>query len=144
MEDRQAELQAVVDDLRIAVDASRTTIRLDREGAVFPVVAESLGPGIASIASASAIDLRGAATFQYMDRTLDILVQDDILDVEHPPPPELIAQYGARAQMLAPIVRSGRMAGFVSAHYSPGPRKWSDEDVATLRAATARAEAVLF
>lgn len=137
-------LQAVVEDLLESVEGSRTTVRLDTPGdAFYPVVAEATAPGVRSIRHETGIDLRGAATFQQLDRTLDLLIQDDLLAAEAPPPPELIGRYGARAQMLAPVVRDGCMVGFVSVHYGPDARAWSDGDVAAIRAAAARVEAIL-
>ena len=140
----QTELQAVVEDLLVAVGASRATIRLDTPGdAFFPVVAEATAPGIRSIRDETGIDLRSAPTFQQLDRTLDVLIQGDLLATDTPPPPELIAQYGARAQMLAPVVRDGRMVGFVSAHSGPDVRAWGETDVGAIRTAAARVEAIL-
>jgi maleate isomerase len=127
--------QAIVEQLLADTGASRTTLRLDTPDAVFPVAAEALAPGVNSIANATSIDLRGAPTFQYLDRERSLLIQSDLLEAEVAPPPALIAQYGARAQMLAPIVRDDQMVGILSVHYAPGPRDWTPEDVAALERA---------
>ena len=130
--------QGVADELMLATGASRITIRLERPGETLPVVAETLAPGIPSIQTPSSIDLRAAPTVRYLTETLGTLIQDDLLDAETPPPPELIKQYGARAQMLAAVPVDGTLAAIVSVHYSPGPRHWTDAEVAAIEAAAAR------
>lgn len=133
-------LQEIAEELLATTSASRTTIRVDRPGAVFPVVAEALAPGVRSIKDETAMDLRGAATFEYLEREVRPLVQSDCLaDPESAPPPELLDLYGVRAQVLAPLVRDGRLAGIVSVHYADGPREWGEEDVAAVERAAERA-----
>lgn len=133
-------LQEIAEELLATTSASRTTIRVDRPGAVFPVVAEALAPGVRSIKDETAMDLRGAATFKYLQRELRSLVQSDCLaDPESAPPPELLDLYGVRAQVLAPLVRDGRLAGIVSVHYADGPREWGEADVAAAERAAERA-----
>ena len=135
--------QSIADDLFAATGASRTTIRLDRPDAIFPVVAEMLAPGVNSLIGPSPIDIKAAATFRYLDETHGELIQSDLLDVEHPPPAELIALYGARAQMVRAVVKDGELAGIISVHYSPGPREWTEAEVAALHDAVRRTEALL-
>ncbi len=128
--------QEIVEELLADTGASRTTLRLDRPDAVFPVVAEALAPGIGSIAGDTSIDLRGSPTFVFLANERRLLIQSDLLDTDHPPPPELIELYGARAQMLAPIVRDERLIGILSVHYAPGPREWTADNVAALERAS--------
>jgi len=134
--------QATIEGLLQRTGASRTTLRLDREG-FFPVVAEALAPGIRSIADDTSIDLRASATFQSLERERVLLIQSDLLAADPAPPPELIELYGARAQMLAPVVRDDALAGIVSVHYAPGPREWTDDDVAALEEAVTQVHAKL-
>jgi GAF domain-containing protein len=136
-------LEQIVEELMATVGASRVTIRVDRPDAVFPVVAEALAPGVQSIAGPSSIDLRAAPTFKHLESTLGVLLQEDLLETDTPPPPELIARYGARAQMLAAVGIDGAMVGIVSVHHGPDPRRWADAEEQALRAAAARVEAVL-
>ena len=136
----QTYMQELLDEL----GASRTTLRLDTPGETYPVVAEALAPGIASIKGDTRVgDLRAAKTFQYIERELKPLVQNDLLDADPAPPKELIELYGARSQMLAPIVRNGRLAGVISVHYAPGPREWTAEELATLERCAAQVTAEL-
>lgn len=122
-------------DLLAATKASRTTLRLDTPGQVFPVVAEACAPGVRSIRDATEIDLRAAKTFQYLDREHELLVQRDCLVDEPVAPQELIDLYGVRAQMLAPILRDGRLAGIISVHHAATPRDWTAEEIEELRQA---------
>ena len=130
--------QEIVEELLLETGASRTTLRLDSSETFFPVVAEALAPGIESIAGDSSIDLGASATFQFLAREQRLLIQADLLAADPAPPPELIELYGARAQMLAPIVRAERLVGIVSVHYAPGPREWTAEEVAALGRAVER------
>jgi GAF domain-containing protein len=127
--------QTTIENLLQRTGASRTTLRLDRPEGFFPVVAEALAPGVRSIADDSTIDLRASATFRSLDQERELLIQSDLLAADPAPPAELIELYGARAQMLAPVVRDDALAGIVSVHYSPGPRTWTNEDVAALEEA---------
>ena len=135
--------QEVADELLRLTGGSRVTIRLERPGETLPVVAEALAPGIPSIQGPSSIDLRAAPTVRYLAETLGILVQDDLLATDTPPPPELIQQYGARAQMLAAVGVDGKLAAIVSVHYSPGPRHWTEAEVTAIEAAAARVGEIL-
>jgi GAF domain-containing protein len=135
--------QAIAEDLYAEVGGMRVTVRLDRPDGVFPVVGEALAPGVASIAGQEVPGLLEAPTMRYLAETLDILVQDDLLDTDVPPPPALISGYGARAQVIAAVVHDGRLAGVVSVHHGPGTRHWTAAEQATIRAAAARVEALL-
>jgi len=135
--------QEIVEELRERTGATRTTLRLDTPGDVFPVVAEALAAEARSIRGETAIDLRRAATFQFLDRERRNLVQSDCAAGDFPAPPELIELYGVKAQMLAPIVGGDRLVGIVSVHYAPSTREWSDEDVAALDEAARRITALL-
>ena len=137
-------LQDIVDRLLEELDASRITLRLDTPGEIFPVRYEALAPGIRSIKGDTSVgDLREAKTFQWVERERRLLVQDDTLDADPPVPPALVDVYGARAQMLAPVEREGRLVGIVSVHYAPGPREWTPEDRAVLERARAGVESEL-
>jgi maleate isomerase len=51
--------------------------------------------------------------------------------------------YGVKAQMLAPVVREGQLAGIVSVHYAPAVRRWSPTDITALEDAVARVHELL-
>jgi maleate isomerase len=128
-------LQPIVEDLLRAVDASRVTIRLDTPGQTFPIRAEALAPGVDTLRNATEIDLRASATFIYLDTEQRNLIQSDCSAGDYPAPPALMAIYGVKAQMLAPLVRDGKMIGILSVHYASAQREWSESDVAALDAA---------
>ena len=130
--------EETVQELLQAAGASRTTLRLDRPGGFFPVVAEALAPGIGSIVGDSSIDLQASPTFQSLEHEQRLLIQPDLLAADPAPPPELIELYGARAQMLAPLVQDGRLVGILSVHYAPGPREWTAAEVDCLELAVER------
>ena len=128
-----------MDELREATGVFRTTLRLDTPGDTFPVVAESLGPGAMSIQGPAPFDLRQTATFQFLEREQRILVQDDCTE-DPAPPRELIEHYGVGSQMLAPLLRDGRLVGIISVHHAAEPRKWGAEEVAALERAAERVQ----
>jgi GAF domain-containing protein len=80
-------------------------------------------------------DLRAAKTFQWLDRERRVLVQDELERADPAPPAELIQAYGAKAQILAPVLEGERLAGIVSVHQSGGPRAWTDADVQAIEQA---------
>ncbi|HKE81921.1 MAG TPA: GAF domain-containing protein [Solirubrobacteraceae bacterium] len=132
----ESSLIAIADRLLATTGASRTTIRLDRPDAVFPIVAESVAPGVPSLLGGRGVgDLRAAKTFQWLDRERRVLVQDELERADPAPPAELIQAYGAKAQMLAPVLEGERLAGIVSVHQSGGPRAWTDADVQAIEQA---------
>lgn len=132
----EASLSVIADRLLAATGASRITVRLDRPDAIFPIVAESCSDGVPSLLGGAGVgDLRAAKTFQWLDRERRVLVQDDLEHADPAPPAALIQGYGARAQMLAPVLDGERLAGIVSVHQSGGPRAWSHADVQAIEQA---------
>jgi maleate isomerase len=141
--DRIARMEAVLGDLREHAGAHRTTLRIDFDDFLFPVVAETLAPGMHTIKGDATFDLRKTASSRAVLDTLDVLVQEDCTDHEFAPPPEFVELYGVRAQMIGPIVRDGRVIGLISVHSKDGPREWSPADRAALRAAIAELDALI-
>jgi maleate isomerase len=124
--------------------ASRTTLRLDdaRHGLhVNDVAGEALAPDESkSLRGQTAIDQRAAATAQWIDAHRRLLVQNDLSIDEPRAPGALIQAYGVKAQMLAPVVREGRLDGWVSVHEARRVRQWTE---AEQQAALAAADEVL-
>lgn len=128
-----------VEDLRERIDVARTTLRIDTEGdRYFPIVAEALGEGVNSLRDVAGPDLRKAKTMQWLLEHRATLVQEDLLATDTPPPPELIAQYGARAQVLACISEGERLVALVSAHHAATPRVFTPGEIALVEDAAAR------
>ena len=120
--------------------ASRTTLRLDDAQYGFhvdDVVGEALAPGeTKSLRGQTSINQRAAATAQWVEKNRRLLVQADLARDEPRAPEALIRAYGVRAQMLAPIVREGRLDGWISVHEARTSRTWTaTEQAAVLKAA---------
>jgi maleate isomerase len=133
-----AALRATFDTLLIsllaATGASRATLRLD-DGTLGlhsdDVVAEALAPGEESMRGAGGINHRAAETAQWLEHHRTLLVQNDF-DSGPVAPEKLKQHFGVKAQMLAPVIRDGRLDGWVSIHEAKGKRDWSDADKAAI------------
>ena len=139
-DDLVARFKIVMADLLAKTNASRTTLRLDVEERGFSVnsvVAEALAPGVKSIAAERTMPQHKTQTAGYLEQHRKILVQNDCANAELQPPKELMQIYGTKAQMLAPLERGGRLAGWISVHYNPSTREWTPQDVTALEAAVA-------
>lgn len=139
--------QEILEDLLDSTAASRTTVRLDMPSQNFhldKVAAEALASGVRSLKDDTSInDLRKVPTYEFVEKERRILVQNDCLTADPAPPPALIDFYGVKAQMLGPVVRDDRVIGIISVHYTPGPREWSEKDVASLQDALERVRRAL-
>jgi len=136
--------QKIAAELLFASGGSRVTIRLDLPNDNFPVVAEAVTHGARHIKGDTAIgDLRRVATVKHLERTHEILVQNDLDNADPPVPRELIELYQARAQMLAPLVRDGKLAGIISVHDIRGPLEWNQQQIEALSHAQHRAVELL-
>jgi maleate isomerase len=128
-----------VTTLRNETDASRTTLRLDDTSLGFhidDVVVEALEPGEKSMRGVGGINHRGAPTGQWLERHRRLLVQEDLSRGETKVPQGLTQGFGVKAQMLAPVMRDGRLDGWVSVHEAKSTRTWSEADkAAAMRAA---------
>lgn len=124
------QLEALAHALRLATAASRVTIRI-RAGQDFPVTAESCIEGVASLRDVH-IDPRAGATYDFLATQRRLLVQNDILDHELSPPPEIVARYGIRSQMVAPVVVQDELGALISVHDVVGTREWSTEEQGAL------------
>jgi GAF domain-containing protein len=133
----------VLEDLLTVTAASRTTLRLDlpdKDLHVDRIVAEAVAAGVRPIGDDSSIDQRALPTVMFLEEERRPLVQNDCLAADPAPPQALIDFYGVKAQMLGPLVRDDHLIGWISVHYTPGPREWSDKDVDALREAIERTQ----
>jgi GAF domain-containing protein len=133
-----ARFDEILAALRAAAGASRVTLRIDWPAHGFhsdDVAGESLAPGVKSLRGQTSIPQRAAGTIRWLDRERRVLVQEELRGAEPAPPPALLAIYGTTAQMLGPLVRGGKLAGWVSVHHNGGPRAWQPHEVAALEAA---------
>ena len=132
-----ADLQGIAERLRARLGALRVTIRLDdTPGVELPVKAEALAPGALAIAAILLPGVRDSATARWVQRERRVLVQEDIAASPTAPVAQLVERFGARAQLLAPILGGEALLGLLSVH-SGQQRSWSATDVAAAEQAAA-------
>ncbi len=131
-------LTEIADMLRAATEASRVTIRGPRAvgEAGTALLAESLAPGIESMADASQAGIAEAATYGYLRTRRRPLLQSDCR--EDPLPPRMLTErYRVGAQMLGPLFDADDLIGTVSVHEVGRTRDWTESDLAALEKAVA-------
>jgi len=141
-----AALTRIMDALRGATAALRTTLRVDLETRGYSVsvpAAESLAPGAASLLQQGGINQRAASTVHWLLRERRTLVQPCFDGRDPTPPQALIDAYGVSAQMLGPLFVDGHLQGWISVHVTGGRRDWSRSDIAALEAAVEEVRALL-
>jgi maleate isomerase len=142
-----AELERAMATLREATRGSRTTLRIDipeHNCEVDTVCAEAVAPGIAELKLNSSLNQRSLATVQWLEANRKPLIQDDCANAAVKPPKALMEVYGVKAQMLIGLeAPDGQVIGWISVHYVPGTRNWTDADVAALQSAADRVRTVL-
>jgi maleate isomerase len=136
-------LSEILETLLAQTSGDRTTLRLEGPDGMFAVAAEAVGEGAWPIAGDSTVDVRKAETVRWLMRERRPLIQDDLEDADPPVPRELIDIYGARAQMLGPLVKEDRLVGIISVHRLSGQGRWSDEEQSALAQAVAAVEAAV-
>jgi GAF domain-containing protein len=119
--------------LLAATMASRTTIRLAAPSGLLQLIAEATAPGVVSIRNGVQVDPTAFPTYRYLERTHALLIQSDTRSHPISPPPNLIDEFRVYAQMLAPVVSEGRLAGVISVHVQDLPRRFEREQIAALR-----------
>ena len=137
----RAAFDAILADLLGEIDASRTTLRLDDAAlgfSVADVAGEAHLPTEKSLRGQTSINQRTAATTQWIEQHRRLLVQNHFSARALRPPEALLQLYGVKAQMLAPVIREGRLDGWVSVHETRRARKWSKKDQAATIAAAGR------
>jgi hypothetical protein len=130
-------LDEVLRGLLAEVGASRATLRVDdpaRGWEVAFVCAEALAPGVKSMRGDGSINQRGALTAQWLAANKRNLLQPDLLNEPNPTAPAaLLSVYGAKAQMLGPLLdETGYLVGWISTHFCDGPKPLSDADSAAM------------
>src|SRR5262245_15288028 len=134
----RATFDAILADLLDKIDASRTTLRLNDAAlgfSVADVAGEARLPTEKSLRGQTSINQRAAATAHWIEQHRRLLVQNDFSVRALRPPAALLQLYGVKAQMLAPVIREGRLDGGCSAHETRRVRKWSKSDQAAIVAA---------
>jgi len=139
--DEVRSLRIILDSLREDTSAGRTTVRLHYPNLGFhvdTVAAESLSEGVHSIAPHNSLDQWNAAAVKWLQKNMRTFVMDDCLnpwDSAVAPEREVIETYGIRSEMVAPLINHGDIVGWVSVHYTKGPRSWTESDIGRIEAA---------
>lgn len=139
-------LDTILSELLTATGASRTTIRLDIPELnidVDDVYAEATNPGVASLRLDSSLNQRSLATVQWLDKHKKLLIQEDCVNAEVPPPQALIGVYGVKAQVLGPLIWEDRLVGWISVHHIPETREWTTRDIDAMTVAMDKAKRLL-
>lgn len=138
------QLQRLAEALRAETGASRTTVRGRRGDDPVALLAESLAPGAESMADGQQpAAITAAPTYLVLSQTRAILVQDDCVNQGPRPPRSMIERYRVRAQMVAPVLDDGQLAGTISVHQQDSVRHWTPADIAALERVQAEVTAVL-
>ncbi|MBB5912676.1 GAF domain-containing protein [Nocardia transvalensis] len=125
------------------VAAGRVTLRLADDTGFPALVAEECAPGVPSMRTATAVNPADFPTYRHLVETGDLLVQTDTRTHPIRPPDSLIDELRVYAQILAPIRRGGATVGTISVHIQDHPRRFSESDIAAVRACRDRIEAAL-
>ncbi|MCL8209424.1 MAG: GAF domain-containing protein [Actinomycetia bacterium] len=140
-------LTTILESLRQATRSQRVTLRIDvpaRDIHVDRALVEVRDPGVPAIQADTSLKQRQLATVRHLEATRDLLVQNDCRQDPISPPPELMAVYGVRAQILAPLLGADRtLAGWISVHDTVAPRMWTPHEEAMVREITARVRRML-
>jgi GAF domain-containing protein len=134
-------LEDVLGDLLGTTRASRVTLRRDLPGAVFPVVAEALAPGVGSLREERSVHLASQPVVLELLRGRQVVQDDAAAAYDDPAFQRMLEVYGGlAAQIVTPVMRDGTLEAIVSVHQLAAPRRWTGDEVA---AATRAAERVL-
>jgi GAF domain-containing protein len=146
--DARAALETGAERLLAATGASRVTVRADVPGADFPVVAEALAPGVASLRDDHSVQSANAPTPRKLRRDRQIVVVDDCAGIGAIDPEydddgfrAMLVRYGGLAAFIAaPVLRGGDYAGVIAVHQLGAPRRWRDSDLEAVRELVALTE----
>jgi GAF domain-containing protein len=116
--------------------AGRVTLRLPADDVLYPVYVEVRREDAVSAGDYAADPNTG--TWQYLNRELRPLVQNDCANVADEPPTVLRTVFGVGAQVLVPITLDGEFRGVISVHHVGGAREWKPEEIAVAKEAAAQ------
>lgn len=134
-----AQIERLLDELRVALDAQRGTVRVDVPDAYFPVAYESLAPGAGSLRDDST-DLRTQPVPRILAESGGQVVQEDSAaafpgDAAFH---EMRERYGGmRSQIVTGCYRDGNLVALLSIHDLRAPRRFSEAERGLCRAAAA-------
>jgi GAF domain-containing protein len=135
-----AEIQSLLEELLAGTGASRVTLRQDVPGDyAFPVTHEALAAGVGSLKEERTVDLRNQPVAREVASGRQV-VQDDCAQAYDDPAFHRMREVygGLAAQIVTPVLTEGRLAGIVSLHQLGSPRRWTEAEIESCRAAAAR------
>lgn len=133
-------IDAILADLLERTAASRVTLRQNLPGEyTFPVTHEALAPGVGSLREERTVDLRTQPVALEVAAGRQV-VQDDCATAYDDPDFHRMREIygGLAAQIVTPVVLDGAVAGIVSLHQLGAPRRWTEDEIESCRAAAAR------
>ncbi|MGE5273550.1 MAG: GAF domain-containing protein [Verrucomicrobiota bacterium] len=138
-------VDGVLEDLRVALDADRVTLRRDLPGGyAFPVTDEALGTDVVSLRAERTVDLRTQPVVALLRRGEQVVQDDTRSAFDDPAFHRMLDAYGGlAAQIVTPVFADGRLEAIISVHVLGETRSWSDEDAKTCRGAAARVQELL-
>jgi len=135
----ETSVQAILNDLRVALKAQRCTFRQDVvRGYAFAVAFESRGPDIRSLYGDFTIVQSSQPVIQAMLKTGEQVVQADCSAASGDPLFHAMLEHygGMRSQIVTPWVEKGTFMGALSVHDLRGTRTWTSAETTLAREAT--------
>jgi 2-dehydropantoate 2-reductase len=141
----QNPIHSVLEQLRVALDADRVTLRRDLPGGyAFPVTDEALGPGVGSLRDERTVDLRTQPVVALLQEGGQVVQDDTRAAFDDPAFHRMLDTYGGlAAQIVTPIFVGDHLAAIISVHVLGTPRTWDDADAAACRQAAGRVRSLL-
>jgi formamidase len=134
-----AEIDVALERLRVALDASRITLRRADLVEVFPVRHEALGPGVGSIREVTGLDMtRQPVVQQLLAGAIQVVEHDCASASDDAGYHDMRARFGGlAAQIVTPVRRGDELVAILSIHDLRAPRQWTESELATAREAAA-------
>lgn len=125
-------IDGVLHELLAATAASRVTLRRDVGGDYpFPVVAEALAPGVASLREERSVHLPTQPVVLEIARGRQVVQHDSRAAFDDPGYQRMLDVYGGlAAQIVTPISDQGRVVAILSLHQLETPRTWTAAEIA--------------
>ncbi len=135
-----SELRSILDELLRATHASRVTLRRDDPGDyAFPVVEESLAPGVGSLREERTVELRSQPVVRELARGRQVVQDDCGASFDDPAFHAMLATYGGlAAQIVTPVLVGEKLEAIVSVHHLGTPRAWTEAEIEAATQAASR------
>lgn len=140
-----SQLHDVLEDLLARTGASRVTLRRDVPGDyAFPVVAEALAPGVASLREERSVNLPTQPVVLELMKGNQVVQDDSRAAYDDPDYQRMLEAYGGlAAQIVTPILVDGSVKAIVSLHQLARTRTWAADEIALASATAERVKELL-